>query len=40
MNKLTIELTINGEKRKTETTSSTRLLDLLRDLLMTRLQVR
>ncbi|GAG67441.1 unnamed protein product [marine sediment metagenome] len=31
MNKLTIELTINGEKREVETTTSTRLLDLLRD---------
>ena len=31
MNKLIIELTINGKKRKVETTSSTRLLDLLRD---------
>jgi len=31
MSKLTIELTINGKKRKVETTHSTRLLDLLRD---------
>lgn len=31
MNKLIIELTINGKKRKVETTPSTRLLDLLRD---------
>ena len=31
MNKLTIELTINGKKRKVETTPSTRLLDLIRD---------
>jgi len=31
VNKLTVELTINGEKRKVETTSSTRLLDLIRD---------
>jgi len=31
MSKLTIELTINGKKRKVETTPSTRLLDLLRD---------
>ncbi len=31
MNKLMIELTINGKKRKVETTISTRLLDLLRD---------
>jgi len=31
MNKLTIELTINGKKRKVETTTSTRLLDLIRD---------
>ncbi len=31
MNKLIIELTINGKKRKVETTTSTRLLDLLRD---------
>jgi len=31
MNKLTVELTINGEKRKVETTPSTRLLDLIRD---------
>jgi carbon-monoxide dehydrogenase small subunit len=31
MSKLTIELTINGKKRKVETTSSTRLLDLIRD---------
>jgi len=31
MSKLMIELTINGKKRKTETTTSTRLLDLLRD---------
>ena len=31
MSKLTIELTINGKKRKVETTTSTRLLDLLRD---------
>jgi len=31
MNKLTIELTINDKKRKVETTTSTRLLDLIRD---------
>ena len=31
MNKLTIELIINGKKRKVETTPSTRLLDLIRD---------
>ena len=31
MNKLMIELTINGKKRKVETTTSTRLLDLIRD---------
>jgi len=31
MNKLIIELTINGKKRKVETTSYARLLDLLRD---------
>ncbi len=31
MSKLKIELTINGKKRKVETTTSTRLLDLLRD---------
>jgi len=31
MSKLTIELTINGKRRKMETTPSTRLLDLLRD---------
>ena len=31
MNKLVIELTINGKKRKVETTPSIRLLDLLRD---------
>ena len=31
MSKLMIELTINGKKRKVETTASTRLLDLLRD---------
>jgi carbon-monoxide dehydrogenase small subunit len=31
MNKLMIELTINGKKRKVETTPSTRLLDLIRD---------
>jgi carbon-monoxide dehydrogenase small subunit len=31
VNKLTIELTINGKKRKVETTPSTRLLDLIRD---------
>jgi len=31
MNKLTIELTVNGKKRKVETTTSTRLLDLIRD---------
>ena len=31
MNKLTIGLTINGKKRKVETTPSTRLLDLIRD---------
>ncbi|MEA3453591.1 MAG: (2Fe-2S)-binding protein [Candidatus Caldatribacteriota bacterium] len=31
MNKLTIELTINGKKRKVEATPSTRLLDLIRD---------
>jgi len=31
VNKLTVELTINGEKRKVETTPSTRLLDLIRD---------
>jgi carbon-monoxide dehydrogenase small subunit len=31
MSKLIIELTINGKKRKVETTHSTRLLDLLRD---------
>jgi carbon-monoxide dehydrogenase small subunit len=31
MSKLIIELTINGMKRKVETTYSTRLLDLLRD---------
>ncbi|GAH77967.1 unnamed protein product [marine sediment metagenome] len=31
MSKLMIELTINGMKRKVETTHSTRLLDLLRD---------
>lgn len=31
MSKLVIELTINGNKRKVETTPSTRLLDLLRD---------
>lgn len=31
MSKLIIELTINGKKRKVETTTSTRLLDLLRD---------
>ena len=31
MSKLMIELTINGKKRKIETTTSTRLLDLLRD---------
>jgi carbon-monoxide dehydrogenase small subunit len=31
VDKLTIELTINGKKRKVETTTSTRLLDLIRD---------
>ena len=31
MNKLTIELIINNKKRKVETTTSTRLLDLIRD---------
>jgi len=31
MSKLMIEITINGKKRKVETTASTRLLDLLRD---------
>jgi len=31
MSKITIELTINGKKRKVETTHSTRLLDLIRD---------
>ena len=31
MSKLMIELTINGKKRKVEITTSTRLLDLLRD---------
>jgi len=31
MSKLKIELTINGKKRKAETTTSTRLLDLIRD---------
>ena len=31
MSKLKIELTINGKKRKVETTTSTRLLDLIRD---------
>ena len=31
MSKLLIELTINGKKRKVETTPSTRLLDLIRD---------
>jgi len=31
MSKLKIELTINGKKRKVETTTSTRLLDILRD---------
>ena len=31
MSKLKIDLTINGKKRKVETTTSTRLLDLLRD---------
>ena len=31
MNKLIIELTINNKKRKVETTTSTRLLDLIRD---------
>jgi len=31
MSKILIELTINGMKRKVETTTSTRLLDLLRD---------
>jgi len=31
MSKLIIELTINGKKRKVETTPSTRLLDLIRD---------
>jgi carbon-monoxide dehydrogenase small subunit len=31
MNKLKIELTVNGKKRKVETTASTRLLDLIRD---------
>ena len=31
MNKLKVELTINGKKRKVETTASTRLLDLIRD---------
>jgi len=31
MSKLMIELTINGKKRKVETTASTRLLDLIRD---------
>ena len=31
MNKLTIELTINGKERKVKTTPSTRLLDLIRD---------
>jgi len=31
VNKLIIELTINGKKRKVETTISTRLLDLIRD---------
>ena len=31
MTKLKIELTINGKKRKVETTTSTRLLDLIRD---------
>jgi len=31
MNKLKVELTINGKKRKVETTVSTRLLDLIRD---------
>ena len=31
MNKILIELTINGKRRKVKTTSHTRLLDLLRD---------
>jgi carbon-monoxide dehydrogenase small subunit len=31
MSKLILELTINGKKRKMETTASTRLLDLIRD---------
>ena len=31
MNRLIIELCINGKKRKVETTTSTRLLDLIRD---------
>jgi len=31
MSKLKVELTINGKKRKVETTTSTRLLDLIRD---------
>lgn len=31
MNKLKVELTINGKKREVETTASTRLLDLIRD---------
>ena len=31
MSKLKVELTINGKKRKVETTVSTRLLDLIRD---------
>jgi carbon-monoxide dehydrogenase small subunit len=31
MSKVKIELTINGKKRKVETTTSTRLLDLIRD---------
>jgi len=31
MSKIMIELTINGRKRKVETTTSTRLLDLIRD---------
>ncbi|MBA3061909.1 MAG: 2Fe-2S iron-sulfur cluster binding domain-containing protein, partial [Atribacteria sp.] len=31
MSKLRIELTINGKKRKVETATSTRLLDLIRD---------
>lgn len=33
INKLTIEFTLNGQKRKIVTTSSTRLLDLIRDTL-------